>query len=249
VCWAALPALLRLHQRAVMSPCVQGCYDIGLPSRKPLFQLHCERILRLQLLADRHSGAAPGSCRVHVYVLTSAATHAATVAAFSTAANYGLNSSQLFFFQQSSLPCLTRAGDAILQDDGSVRRTRSHACGACMRGGDGAQVQIATAPDGNGGVYQALASSGALRHMRAAGVVCVDCASVDNAAARLGDPMFLGVCSLRGADLGARTVAKAAPEERVGVFARCAAGPCACVCSAWPHRMHRAPRLQAQRQA
>jgi UDP-N-acetylglucosamine/UDP-N-acetylgalactosamine diphosphorylase len=82
-------------------------------------------------------------------------------------------------------------------------------------------LQIATAPDGNGGVYAALQTSGALRHMRNNSISCVDCCSIDNVAARLGDPMFIGACSLHNADLGARTVAKASPEERVGVFARC----------------------------
>eukprot|EP00892_Ulva_mutabilis_P003339 jgi/Ulvmu1/1377/UM011_0105.1 len=176
----------------------KGCFDIGLPSGKSLFHLQAERIQRLQALAKRFVGAEAGSCRVLWYILTSAATHAATLAYLEAHHFFGLDRGQVFVFQQASLPCLTEDGHAIVQSDGS----------------------IATAPDGNGGVYLALRASGALRHMRARGVRCVDCCSVDNAAARLGDPVFLGACLLHGADLGARTVAKASPGEKVGVLAR-----------------------------
>ena len=82
-------------------------------------------------------------------------------------------------------------------------------------------MQAARAPDGNGGVYAALQRSEALNNMRQHGVLYVDCYSVDNAAARIADPTFIGACVASGAELGARVVAKATPGERVGVFARC----------------------------
>lgn len=43
----------------------------------------------------------------------------------------------------------------------------------------------------------------------------MDVYCVDNALARLGDPLFLGYCHSKGAEVGARVVAKAYPEEKV----------------------------------
>lgn len=45
--------------------------------------------------------------------------------------------------------------------------------------------------------------SGALADMQAAGVEAVDCVSVDNALARVADPLFAGFCWERGAQCGA----------------------------------------------
>ena len=101
---------------------MQGCFNIGLPSNKSLFQLHADRILRLQQLAEHFIWAAPGSCKIFFYILTSDATHARTVDFFSEHAFFGLQRSQIFFFQQASMPCLSSDGEAIIQEDGTVRR-------------------------------------------------------------------------------------------------------------------------------
>lgn len=80
---------------------------------------------------------------------------------------------------------------------------------------------MATAPDGNGGIYRALFESGALADMQRHGVECVHASSVDNALVLPADPAFVGYCRAEGADCGAKVCAKAAPDEAVGVL--CAA--------------------------
>ncbi|KAG2434619.1 hypothetical protein HXX76_007514 [Chlamydomonas incerta] len=180
----------------------KGCYDIGLPSHKSLFQLQAERLLRTQQLAAAATGTAPADVKpLRWYIMTSTFTHGKTVAHFEQHSYFGLQREQVIFFQQGFLPCFTEDGKLILEAPGS----------------------LAKAPDGNGGVYLALARSGLLDAMATAGVEALDCYCVDNALARLGDPRFLGYChgyGGGGADVGARVVAKAYPEEKVGVFAR-----------------------------
>jgi UDP-N-acetylglucosamine/UDP-N-acetylgalactosamine diphosphorylase len=56
---------------------VQGCYDVGLPSHKSLFQLHAERLLAVQRLAADAAGGQ--SVPVPWYIMTSPFTHQHTV--------------------------------------------------------------------------------------------------------------------------------------------------------------------------
>ena len=78
----------------------KGEYNFGLWSGKTLFQLHAERLLRLQTLAG-------GSGKIVLYVMTSPSTDAATQAAFKRNGYYGMEASQVVFFAQSELPCVT----------------------------------------------------------------------------------------------------------------------------------------------
>jgi len=55
----------------------QGCYDIGLPSHKSLFQLQAERLLALQRLAAKANGGEGKALRW--FIMTSAFTHDDTV--------------------------------------------------------------------------------------------------------------------------------------------------------------------------
>ncbi|DBA82806.1 hypothetical protein WJX77_012241 [Trebouxia sp. C0004] len=178
----------------------KGCYDIGLPSHKSLFQLQAERLIRIQQLAAEaiHGQSAKVRHPVKWYIMTSSSTDAPTKDHFEKHHYFGLDPNQLFFFQQGQLPCLTPEGKFIMAS--------SHA--------------LAKAPDGNGGVYLALAKSGALQDMQSHGVEAVDCFAVDNALIKPADPLFLGHCHSQQTDCGARVVAKAHPEEKVGVFAR-----------------------------
>lgn len=89
----------------------KGCYDIGLPSKKSLFQLQAERIKRLQSVAEKELGKKTGSVIIRWYIMTSEPTHDATRTFFgwdkdgkrlhpTKSVNFGLSESQVVFFKQ-----------------------------------------------------------------------------------------------------------------------------------------------------
>jgi UDP-N-acetylglucosamine/UDP-N-acetylgalactosamine diphosphorylase len=75
------------------------------------------------------------------------------------------------------------------------------------------------APDGNGGMYEALLRSGALETMQARGVRAVHVFGVDNILVRVADPAFLGFAIHERLLAGNKVVMKENPHEKVGVMA------------------------------
>ena len=76
------------------------------------------------------------------------------------------------------------------------------------------------APDGNGGIYDALRVSGTLDALEARGTRSVHVFSVDNAICKVCDPLFIGYCLDQGASVGNKVVWKASAGEKVGVVAK-----------------------------
>ncbi|OSD03311.1 nucleotide-diphospho-sugar transferase [Trametes coccinea BRFM310] len=184
----------------------KGCYDIGLPSHKSLFQYQAERIARLQKVAEEAAGKPAGSVVIPWYVMTSGPTRQVTEAFFKQHNYFGLDPKNVIFFEQGTLPCLTMDGKVLLE-------TRS---------------RVAVAPDGNGGVYAALRrplspadkSHTVLSDLERRKIRYVHSYCVDNCLVRIADPVFVGYGIQKQADCATKVVPKAYPTESVGVVAR-----------------------------
>lgn len=184
----------------------KGCYDIGLPSHKSLFQYQAERIARLQIIAAKEFGKPADAVIIPWYVMTSGPTRRETEEFFKKNAFFGLDPKNVIFFEQGTLPCLTLEGKVILETPS----------------------RIAVAPDGNGGLYAAtrspLSSSDkshtVLSDLKRRNILYVHAYCVDNCLVRVADPVFLGYSIQKQADCAAKVVPKAHPTESVGVVAR-----------------------------
>ena len=87
----------------------KGCYDIGLPSHKSLFQYQAERIARLQVLAEQEHKLPSGSVIIPWYVMTSGPTRRETEAFFKQHTFFGLDPKNVIFFEQGEPPSDTLA--------------------------------------------------------------------------------------------------------------------------------------------
>lgn len=168
----------------------KGCYNIGLPSEKSLFQIQAEKIKTIQRLAG-------GSPTVPWYIMTSGPTKAATEAFFVKNNYFGLKKEQIMFFNQGTLPCFDLEGSKILMESKS---------------------SICESPDGNGGLYKAIQNAGVLEDMKARGIKHVHMYCVDNCLVRVADPVFIGFAIQRGFELATKVVRKRDATESVGLI-------------------------------
>ncbi|AQK46072.1 UDP-N-acetylglucosamine diphosphorylase 2 [Zea mays] len=99
----------------------KGCFNIGLPSGKSLFQLQAERILCVQKLAAQSSESPSNTVLIHWYIMTSPFTDASTRKFFETRRYFGLDPDQVTFFQQGTLPCVSADGRFIMETPYRVR--------------------------------------------------------------------------------------------------------------------------------
>ncbi|GAB7366398.1 hypothetical protein MBLNU230_g8195t1 [Neophaeotheca triangularis] len=172
----------------------KGCFDIGLPSHKSLFQLQAERIGKLQQLAAKTHGKE--AVTVPWYIMTSGPTRKPTEQFFEEHHYFGLDRNDVKFFEQGTLPCVGMDGKILLE-------TKS---------------KVAVAPDGNGGLYRALIEEGMVQDMQKRGVQHVHAYCVDNCLVRVADPTFIGFSAEHDVDIATKVVRKRNAKESVGLI-------------------------------
>lgn len=175
----------------------KGCFFIGLPSGKSLFQLQAERIKRLIHLAAEVSGKSTDSIHLPWYIMTSKATHEATISYFEQVHFFQLPRDDIYFFQQRELPAIRLDGKIIMES----------------------KYQMALSPNGNGGIFDALVQHGILANMKQRGLKHCHIYGVDNVLVKVADPTLIGFASDKNIQCVNKVVLKEDPSEKVGVMA------------------------------
>jgi UDP-N-acetylglucosamine/UDP-N-acetylgalactosamine diphosphorylase len=173
----------------------KGCFDIGLPSSKSLFQIQAERIRKVEELAAKKAGTG-GNATVPWYVMTSGPTRGPTEQYFKEHNYFGLKPENVFIFEQGVLPCISNEGKILLESKGKV----------------------AVAPDGNGGLYNALVESKVLDDMKKRGIEHIHAYCVDNCLVKVADPVFIGFSASVDVDIATKVVRKRDATESVGLI-------------------------------
>lgn len=177
--------------------------DVGLPSHKTLFQIHAERIKRLQTLARIYKATKTGRplddiplSTVTWCIMTSGATHEQTQTFLKRHAYFGLLPENVIVFQQGVVPSFDLEGKILLR----------------------AKDQIATSPNGNGGIFWALHTEGVLKTFQKRGILYAHSYSVDNILIKIGDPVGIGHALATSADITAKVMPKTRADESLGVI-------------------------------
>ena len=172
----------------------KGCFDIGLPSKKSLFQIQAERIWKIQQLAEKKSGKK--NIVIPWYIMTSGPTRKPTEQYFEEHNYFGLCKDDVVIFEQGVLPCISNDGKILLES----------------------KSKVAVAPDGNGGIYQAVLTSNVRSDMRQRGIQHIHAYCVDNCLVKVADPVFIGFSAAKDVDIGTKVVRKRHAKESVGLI-------------------------------
>lgn len=168
----------------------KGTYDLGLDTHKTLFEILNDN---LKEALKKYKVAIPW------YIMTSNENNDDTVRFFEEKNYFGYPKDAVkMFFKQSELPMLSEDGKLIINEEGIIKE----------------------AADGHGGVFEAMFRNGVLEDMKKSGIEWIFIGGVDNVLVKMADPLFVGFAAKNNFMAASKTLEKAYPKEKVGVFCK-----------------------------
>ena len=128
---------------------------------------------------------------------------------------FGYPKSEVILFKQGELPLIDENGRLLINKD----------------------MKIKEASDGNGGVFSSLRTTGMLSDMKERNIKWVFIGGVDNVILKMADVILLGMAIKKGVQIASKSVVKANPHEKVGVFCKMNGHPKVIEYSELPEKM------------
>jgi len=133
---------------------------------------------------------------VPLFIMTSEVNDAETKAFLKEKQFFGYPKESVYFFVQEMAPVVDADGKILLE-------TKS---------------RMAVSPNGNGGWFSSMQRAGLLNVLEQKHITWLNVFAVDNVLQRMADPCFIGATIAANCTSGSKVVAKADPEEKVGVL-------------------------------
>lgn len=132
------------------------------------------------------------------YIMTSRENNAQTENFFKENNYFGYDSNAITFFKQGELPMCSEEGKLLIDETGLIKE----------------------AADGHGGIFESMRRNGIIYDMENKGIEWAFVGPVDNVLVNMVDETLLGVCLNKNVLAGGKSVVKAGPKEKVGVFCK-----------------------------
>ena len=132
------------------------------------------------------------------YIMTSDENNAETEAFFKKNNYFGYPEKCITFFKQGKLPMLSTEGKVLLNENGEIKE----------------------AADGHGGIFQSMLKDGVIYDMKARGIEWVFIGGVDNVLVKMVDAVLIGLAEEKHVLAAGKSIVKAGPKEKVGVFCK-----------------------------
>ena len=132
------------------------------------------------------------------YIMTSDENNEETESFFKKHDYFGYPAGCIMFFKQGKLPMLDTDGKILLDEKGKIKE----------------------AADGHGGIFQSMLKEGVVYDMKARGIEWAFIGGVDNVLVKMVDAVLIGLAEEKKVLAAGKSLIKAGPTERVGVFCK-----------------------------
>lgn len=132
------------------------------------------------------------------YVMTSKDNHDETVWFLENNNYFGYEKDKVKFFKQGELPLIDTQGRVILDENATIKE----------------------AANGNGGLFEAIYKNQILEDLKKHQIEWIFVSNIDNILSNFVDPLLVGLTIKEKNVIASKSVAKANPQEKIGVFCK-----------------------------